>query len=261
MAMPVHVINGAEDGTVLFVSAAIHGDELNGVEIIRRIIKLAALRRLQGSADRRSNRERARLSESQSVPSGPARPQPLIPRMPPKARWPPASPKCSWTRSFRTPPTASISTPALCTGRTFRKSASIWTIPRPSPWRARSAPAGGEFRVPRWKPARGGRQARRARDRLRGRRSAALRRNGHSDRPVGRNRSHGAPRHVAQAKRGRESIAPVILRDSNWVRAPASGVIRMRQPIGAEVEDGALLAVVSDPLARPKPKSSHRWTA
>ena len=49
MAMPVHVINGAEDGPVLFVSAAIHGDELNGVEIIRRIIKLAALRRLKGA--------------------------------------------------------------------------------------------------------------------------------------------------------------------------------------------------------------------
>ena len=62
LAMPVHVINGAEDGPVLFISAAIHGDELNGVEIIRRIIKLAAPETPQGSADCRSNRERARLS-------------------------------------------------------------------------------------------------------------------------------------------------------------------------------------------------------
>ena len=49
ITMPVHVINGATDGPVLFVSAAIHGDEINGVEIIRRIMKLAALRRLRGA--------------------------------------------------------------------------------------------------------------------------------------------------------------------------------------------------------------------
>ena len=49
VTMPVHVVNGPEDGPALFVSAAIHGDEINGVEIIRRIMKLAALRRLKGA--------------------------------------------------------------------------------------------------------------------------------------------------------------------------------------------------------------------
>jgi len=38
VAMPVHVINGKKPGPILFVSAAIHGDEINGVEIIRRLI-------------------------------------------------------------------------------------------------------------------------------------------------------------------------------------------------------------------------------
>ena len=47
--MPVHVINGEQDGPVLFVSAAIHGDEIVGVEVLRRIMKLAALRRLKGA--------------------------------------------------------------------------------------------------------------------------------------------------------------------------------------------------------------------
>lgn len=39
LAMPVHVVHGRRPGPRLFVTAAIHGDELNGVEIIRRLLK------------------------------------------------------------------------------------------------------------------------------------------------------------------------------------------------------------------------------
>jgi predicted deacylase len=49
LSMPVEVVNGRRDGPVLFVSAAIHGDELNGVEIIRRLLRHASLKRLHGS--------------------------------------------------------------------------------------------------------------------------------------------------------------------------------------------------------------------
>lgn len=49
MALPVHVIRGAKDGPRLFVCAAMHGDELNGTEIIRRLMKQAALKRLRGT--------------------------------------------------------------------------------------------------------------------------------------------------------------------------------------------------------------------
>jgi predicted deacylase len=49
MTMPVHVVRGKEDGPRVFVSAAIHGDEINGVEIIRRLLKLHALKRLKGT--------------------------------------------------------------------------------------------------------------------------------------------------------------------------------------------------------------------
>lgn len=49
MTIPVHVISGKEAGPRLFISAAIHGDELNGVEIIRRILKLPILKRLRGT--------------------------------------------------------------------------------------------------------------------------------------------------------------------------------------------------------------------
>ena len=47
--MPVHVINGRRAGPSLFVSAAIHGDELNGIEIIRRLLALKALKYLRGT--------------------------------------------------------------------------------------------------------------------------------------------------------------------------------------------------------------------
>jgi len=49
LTMPVQVVCGKRSGPVLFVSAAIHGDELNGVEIIRRLLKIAELERLRGS--------------------------------------------------------------------------------------------------------------------------------------------------------------------------------------------------------------------
>ncbi|MDT8410677.1 MAG: succinylglutamate desuccinylase/aspartoacylase family protein, partial [Wenzhouxiangellaceae bacterium] len=47
--MPVQVVSGRMAGPVLFISAAIHGDELNGVEIIRRLLQVKALRRIRGT--------------------------------------------------------------------------------------------------------------------------------------------------------------------------------------------------------------------
>ncbi|HVY43949.1 MAG TPA: succinylglutamate desuccinylase/aspartoacylase family protein [Hyphomicrobiaceae bacterium] len=39
VTLPVHVLHGPRPGPAMFVSAAIHGDELNGVEIIRRVLR------------------------------------------------------------------------------------------------------------------------------------------------------------------------------------------------------------------------------
>lgn len=47
--MPVEVVCGRAAGPVLLVCAAIHGDELNGVEIIRRLRALKVLSRLRGT--------------------------------------------------------------------------------------------------------------------------------------------------------------------------------------------------------------------
>ncbi|MDH3347993.1 MAG: succinylglutamate desuccinylase/aspartoacylase family protein, partial [Desulfobulbaceae bacterium] len=49
MDMPVHVIHGKKEGPTLFVSAAIHGDEINGVEIVRRLLKLKLTNNIRGT--------------------------------------------------------------------------------------------------------------------------------------------------------------------------------------------------------------------
>lgn len=47
--MPIRVLHSRKPGPKLFVSAAIHGDELNGIEIIRRLLSHKALKRLRGT--------------------------------------------------------------------------------------------------------------------------------------------------------------------------------------------------------------------
>jgi predicted deacylase len=49
LSMPVQVLRGRRAGPVLFLSAAVHGDELNGVEIIRRLLKRKSLESLRGT--------------------------------------------------------------------------------------------------------------------------------------------------------------------------------------------------------------------
>lgn len=49
MRLPVRVIRGRREGPCLLVNAALHGDEINGVEIIRRLLAMPLLRRLRGT--------------------------------------------------------------------------------------------------------------------------------------------------------------------------------------------------------------------
>ena len=48
LEMPVQVIHGKKPGPVMFLSAAVHGDEINGVEIIRRVLNVKSLNRIKG---------------------------------------------------------------------------------------------------------------------------------------------------------------------------------------------------------------------
>ena len=49
MPIPVYVKRGKQDGPTFLVSAAIHGDELNGIEIISRLINDKAIKNLKGT--------------------------------------------------------------------------------------------------------------------------------------------------------------------------------------------------------------------
>ena len=49
MSMPVHVVHGKKPGPRLFICAAIHGDEINGVEIVRRLLRQKRLKNLRGT--------------------------------------------------------------------------------------------------------------------------------------------------------------------------------------------------------------------
>ncbi len=47
--MSAHVVHGKTEGPVFFVSAGVHGDEVIGIEIVRRLLKSPALRGLRGT--------------------------------------------------------------------------------------------------------------------------------------------------------------------------------------------------------------------
>jgi hypothetical protein len=49
LSISVQVIRGKQPGPTLFISAAIHGDEINGVEIIRRLLQHKAMKYIRGT--------------------------------------------------------------------------------------------------------------------------------------------------------------------------------------------------------------------
>ena len=48
-SMPIHVVHGRQPGPCLLVSAALHGDELNGVEIVRRLLAHKQIDKIKGT--------------------------------------------------------------------------------------------------------------------------------------------------------------------------------------------------------------------
>jgi predicted deacylase len=49
LSLPVAVVNGLRPGPTVWLSAAVHGDEVNGVEIIRQVLRLLKARSLSGT--------------------------------------------------------------------------------------------------------------------------------------------------------------------------------------------------------------------
>jgi predicted deacylase len=49
VTMPVEVIRGKKDGPTIFISSTIHGDEINGIEIVKRLLKHSSLKKICGT--------------------------------------------------------------------------------------------------------------------------------------------------------------------------------------------------------------------
>ncbi|MFT4519100.1 MAG: putative deacylase [Halioglobus sp.] len=54
---------------------------------------------------------------------------------------------------------------------------------------------------------------------------------------------------MLRASRSKKPVAsPIFSHNTNWVRAPESGILRTLIPLGAKVTEGTVLAIVADPL-------------
>ncbi len=49
ISLPLQVVHGRSDGSTVWLSAAVHGDEINGVEIIRRVMRQLDARTMAGT--------------------------------------------------------------------------------------------------------------------------------------------------------------------------------------------------------------------
>jgi uncharacterized protein len=49
MTLPVHVVHGSSNGPVMFLSGVVHGDEIQGLEIVRRVLAHKSLENLRGT--------------------------------------------------------------------------------------------------------------------------------------------------------------------------------------------------------------------
>lgn len=49
ISIPIEVIRGAESGPTLFITAVVHGDEINGFEIIRKLLRRKELKDIKGT--------------------------------------------------------------------------------------------------------------------------------------------------------------------------------------------------------------------
>ena len=49
VSLPVHVVHGRDDGPTIWINAAIHGDEVIGVEVIRRVLTKVSPKTIRGT--------------------------------------------------------------------------------------------------------------------------------------------------------------------------------------------------------------------
>jgi predicted deacylase len=247
LTLPVQIVRGRQDGPRLFVSAALHGDEINGVEIIRRLLRHRALRRLRGMVVAlpvvnvygfmfRSRYLPDRRDLNRSFPGSPtgslaARLAHLVMTQ--------IVAKCTHGVDLHTAAVDRSNLPQVRAGLddeetrrlalTFRAPVVINSQVRDGSLRQSVADLG----IPMLLYEAG----------------EALR----FDEVAIRVGLRGLLRVMAELGMVRTSthprtrIEPIVVERSRWVRAPSSGVLRSRVQLGASVVKGQILAVLADP--------------
>lgn len=248
VTMPVHVIHGRREGGVAFVSAAVHGDEINGVEIIRRLASLPSLQHMRGTLllvpvvnlygfqdksrylpDRRDLNRSFPGSESGSLASRLA--DTFMNKVVAHCDFGIDLHTAAIHRENMPQIRADVNDPQLAQlARSFAAPALIHSAPPEGSLRR----AGAERAIPIMVYEAG----------------EALRFDETSIR-IGLKGILNVLQTTGMIKSRHKPPKPSpLLRSTRWIRAPRSGVFRSLRPLGALVEKGDLLGLINDPSGR-----------
>ena len=247
VTLPVHVIHGRQTGPILCVLAALHGDEINGVEIIRRLLASKALSRIHGTLlavpvvnvygfvqqsrylpDRRDLNRSFPGSERGSMASRLA--HTLMTEV---------IDKCTHGIDYHTAAGGRTNLPQLRVDLDAHEDALELAQAFAPPIIMDMGTRNGTLREASKIPM------------LLYEAGEALRFDDVSIR-AGLRGTLRVMRYLnmlpASKKKSTVSHEPFIANDSEWMRAPQSGIIRSSVPLGAAIQKGQLLGVIADPL-------------
>lgn len=254
LEMTAHVIHGSRPGPTLFISAAIHGDEINGVEIIRRLLKVKQIQRLSGTliAIPIVN-VHGFLSHSRYLPDG----RDLNRSFPGSEKGSLAGRmantflrevvlKCTHGIDLHTGARHRENLPQIradLSGEETKELAIAFGVPAIIDSKIRDGSlreTGGDKGIPILLYESG--EALRfdefaIRAGVRG-----IQRVMHKLNMLPKKRRTGTSAEVKKV------VTPVISSNTSWVRAPGSGVLRVLVPLGAKTTKGSILGVIADPL-------------
>jgi len=247
VSMPVHVFHGKQAGPVLGITAVVHGDEINGIEIIRRLLKIKALSRMQGTLiavpvvnvygfvtqerylpDRRDLNRSFPGSDRGSMASRLA--DILLTEI---------IDKCTHVIDLHTAAAGRINLPQIRVDIDSQSELLNLAKAFAPPLILDSQTRHGTLRAAvKDKPL------------LLYEAGEALR---FDDTAIkaGVQGALKVMRYLGMLPKGRrteKSFAPYVARDSVWMRAPQSGIVRSRKKLGAIVDVGTVLGVIADPF-------------
>lgn len=252
--MTAHVIHGKRPGPCLFISAAIHGDEINGVEIIRRLLKLKQVQRLAGTlvAIPIVN-VHGFITNSRYLPDG----RDLNRSFPGSSKGSLAGrmantflkeivSKCSHGIDLHTGARHRDNLPQIradLSNPEVKSLAQAFGVPVIVDSKIRDGSlreAGGDAGIPIILYEAG--EALRFDE-------VAIRAGVRGIQNVMRQLGMLSPGKAAlKEKTNEKKRAPLVSSNTSWVRAPSSGILRTLVPLGAKAEKGSILGMIADPL-------------